>query len=91
VTDISRTATFDPAGAPAAIADDLACPRCGHRDSENAYGSIADNKLHLFCDCCAAFITVSLSDEQGGALRRRAGRRGLGVTQDGRREEVAFL
>jgi len=71
VPDISHTAKFSPADTLPRILEDLACPACGHQDRRDAPRSITGNKMRIFCDCCGAFITITLSDEQARALRRR--------------------
>jgi len=71
VVDISHTATFGAADMLPRILEDLACPACGYRDPDDAYNWITDNKLRIFCDCCGAFVTIWLSDEQANAIHRR--------------------
>ena len=71
--ELSRTATFAPSDATPRILQDLACPGCGHEDPALVQRSIVDNKVHIFCDACGAFITVTMSDEQSDTIRRRSG------------------
>jgi len=70
MSHVSRTATFNPGDAPGRILEDLACPACGHDDPGHAQRPIGDNKMRIFCDCCGAFITIALSDEQAQAIHR---------------------
>jgi transcription elongation factor Elf1 len=65
-----RTATFDPDDSPARIRDELACPVCGHQDPGEAHLRISDNTLRIFCSACGAFVTITLSERQAGAIRR---------------------
>jgi transcription elongation factor Elf1 len=69
LTELTRNATFNPSDPPQEILRDLACPVCGHEDLSAARNSITANKLRTFCDSCGAFITVTLTEEQIGALR----------------------
>jgi transcription elongation factor Elf1 len=64
-----RVATFSAADPPSRIREDLACPACGHQDLDVPDDQIAENALRFFCDCCGAFITIELSDEQAAAIR----------------------
>jgi hypothetical protein len=64
------TARFSPTDAPARIRADLACPACGYQDPEVLHSQIVDREIHVFCDCCGAFVTIVLTDEQARALQR---------------------
>ena len=46
------------------------CPACGHEELGDAHLRITDNSLRIFCNGCGAFITITLNDEQAGAIRR---------------------
>jgi transcription elongation factor Elf1 len=48
---------------------DLACPACGHVESRELPERIAMNRMRIFCDCCGAFVTILLNDEQVEAIR----------------------
>ena len=72
MSHISHTATFSPADPPTRILEDLACPGCGHQDPTDAHRPISENRMRIFCDCCGAFITIVLSDEQARAINRLA-------------------
>jgi len=65
-----HTATFGPDDSPDRIRNELACPVCGHRDPGQAHLRISDNTLRIFCSACGAFVTITMSDEQAGAIRR---------------------
>ena len=67
---IWHTATFEPDASPALIREQLACPACGHQDPGDAHLRITDNTVRIFCSACGSFITIALSDEQAGAIRR---------------------
>jgi transcription elongation factor Elf1 len=51
---------------------DLACPACGHIESHELPDRIAMNRMRIFCDCCGAFVTILLNDEQVEAIRRNS-------------------
>jgi transcription elongation factor Elf1 len=51
---------------------DLACPACGHVESRELPDRIAMNRMRIFCDCCGAFVTILLNDEQVEAIRGRS-------------------
>jgi len=70
--ELSHTAEFSPTDDSAAILTDLACPACGHQGPGPASGGIMDDKLRMFCDCCGAFVTITLNEEQARAIRRRS-------------------
>jgi hypothetical protein len=70
VRPISHNATFSPDDPLPTILADLACPECGNPDPGDAHGRITDNRVRFFCDCCGAFITVVLTDEQARAMHR---------------------
>lgn len=70
MTFISHTATFKATGSPEQMLMDLNCPQCGHHDPTDAPSRIIDGKLRIFCDCCAAFVTIALTPEQEDHLRR---------------------
>jgi transcription elongation factor Elf1 len=69
--EISRSATFSPSDGTPRILQDLGCPGCGHEDPTLVKRSIIDNKVHIFCDSCGAFVTILLDDEQSDTIRRR--------------------
>jgi hypothetical protein len=69
VSEVIRIATFRPGDTPTRMLEDLACPACGHRDAEDAFPPIAGDRVRIFCDCCGAFTTIILSDEQAAAMR----------------------
>lgn len=62
--ELTHTATFRPGDSVNRILADFACPACGHRDSGDALPLIARDRVRIFCDCCAAFVTVFLNAEQ---------------------------
>lgn len=68
--ELTHIAQFSPVDEPSQILLDLACPACGHQDPGDLRQRVSDNKLRIFCDCCGAFTTVLLSDEQAVAVRR---------------------
>jgi hypothetical protein len=68
--DISHTANFRPTDTLPTILEDLACPACGYQDPGEAHHRITHNMIHIFCDCCGAFTTILLSDEQARAIQR---------------------
>jgi hypothetical protein len=70
VPELCHIAKFRPLDPPRAVLEDLVCPACGHEDSADAHRRISDNKMRLFCDCCGAFITIVLTDEQVLAIHR---------------------
>jgi len=82
---LTRTPSFTAGDDRSHIAAELACPSCGHVDAVPDYRPTRDNRLHVFCEGCGAFITFSLSPEQAralGALRReapRSSRAGMGI------------
>jgi uncharacterized Zn finger protein len=65
----THTAQFSPTDAPARILADLACPACGYQDPDVMRHEITDRKLRVFCDCCGAFVTIQLTDEQTSAIQ----------------------
>jgi transcription elongation factor Elf1 len=67
---VSHTATFDPEDSPDRIRDEFACPVCGHHDPGEAHLRISDNTVRIFCSACGAFVTITMSQEQAGAVRR---------------------
>jgi uncharacterized Zn finger protein len=67
-----HTATFSPVDPLPRIIEDLACPACGHHDSD-VRNWISDNTIRVFCDCCGAFVTIVLSDEQARAIHISSG------------------
>ncbi len=67
---VSHTATFSPTDPLARMLQDLDCPICGHHDPGDAHRWITDNKVRIFCDCCGAFITISMTDEQARAIHQ---------------------
>jgi hypothetical protein len=69
MSTLARTATFTAGDDRSHIAQELACPSCGYVDAAPAYRPTRDNRLHVFCDGCGAFITFTLSAEQAEALR----------------------
>ena len=71
MTNVSRAATFAPGDTLPVILADLACPACGRLDPEALHGHITRNRIRMFCDCCGAFVTTTLSDDQATALNRR--------------------
>jgi hypothetical protein len=72
--DLVHTASFSPADDPVRILADLACPACGHHEPGPAYDRVVENKIRVFCDCCGAFVTITVSDEQAHAIRRWSAR-----------------
>ncbi|HLJ03128.1 MAG TPA: hypothetical protein VKT31_06790 [Solirubrobacteraceae bacterium] len=70
MTRVSRTATFGPHDDLARILADLTCPLCGYPHPEGAHPRITDNRIRFFCENCAAFVTVALSEEQALAFSR---------------------
>jgi hypothetical protein len=52
---------------------DLACPACGNVESRELPDRIAMNQMRIFCDCCGAFVTIMLTDEQVEAIRVSSG------------------
>ena len=75
MSEIRHTATFGADADPERIRAALACPVCGHQEPGVAHLRITDNSLRIFCNGCAAFIVVSLSDEQARAIERCSGTR----------------
>ena len=71
--DTTHTAHFSPTDAPARILADLACPACGYQDPEAIRHEIEDRKLRVFCDCCGAFVTILLTDEQTLTIQGMSG------------------
>lgn len=69
--EFSRAATFSASDSTPRIVQDLGCPACGHEDPTLVQQAIIDNKVHIFCDSCGAFVTILLSDEQSGTIRHR--------------------
>jgi len=69
--ELSHTATFSASDGTPGILHDLGCPACGHEDPMLMKRSIVDNKVHMFCDSCGAFVTILLNDEQSDTIRRR--------------------
>ncbi|MGA2927027.1 MAG: hypothetical protein ABSG43_13705 [Solirubrobacteraceae bacterium] len=67
---VSHTATFSPTDPLARMLEDLDCPVCGHHDPGDAHRWITDNKVRIFCDCCGAFITISMTDDQARAIHK---------------------
>jgi len=43
---------------------------CGHQDPGEAHLRLSDNTLRIFCSSCGAFVTITMSEEQAGAIRR---------------------
>jgi hypothetical protein len=72
VRDITHNARFGPDDPVAQILDDLICPACGNRHPGDAFPSITSDTVRMFCDCCGAFVTISLTEAQAAALRRGA-------------------
>lgn len=72
MSEITYIAKFSPSDAPAQILADLCCPACGHRDPGDPHVRVSSNRVRIFCDCCGAFATVVLSDEQANAVHRCA-------------------
>jgi transcription elongation factor Elf1 len=68
MTRVSRTATFGPGDDLARILADLTCPRCGYAHPERAHLRITENRIRFFCENCAAFVTIDLTDEQARAF-----------------------
>lgn len=65
----THTATFRATDEHSRMLADLACPACGHVESRELPERIAMNQMRLFCDCCGAFVTILLNDEQIEAIR----------------------
>jgi hypothetical protein len=70
VSEVIRIATFRPEDSIARMLEDLACPACGHREQAAAFPAISGDRIRIFCDCCGAFATIVLSEEQAAAMRR---------------------
>jgi hypothetical protein len=71
VSEVIHIATFHPGDSVARMLEDMACPACGHRETADAFPSISGDRVRIFCDCCGAFTTIIVSDEQAAALRRQ--------------------
>jgi hypothetical protein len=65
----THTATFRATDGRLRMLADLACPACGHVESRELPDLIAMNRMRIFCDCCGAFVTILLNDEQVKAIR----------------------
>jgi hypothetical protein len=65
----THTATFRATDGPSRMLADLACPACGHVEARELPDRIAMNRMRIFCDCCGAFVTILLTDEQVQAIR----------------------
>jgi hypothetical protein len=74
--EITHTARLRTGDSVAQVLEDLACPACGHRDPGEAFPSITDGTVRRFCDCCGAFVTIRLSEEQAGIVLRHGARSG---------------
>ena len=74
--EITHTATFRPDDSVYRILEDFECPACGHRDSGDAFPSIARDRVRIFCDCCGAFVTIFLTEEQVDIVLRHGARAG---------------
>lgn len=68
MSEITHTASFQPASAVAEILEDLACPRCGYLDPADARRLALGNRVRFFCDGCGAFVTLVLNDAQVAAM-----------------------
>jgi hypothetical protein len=69
--EIASTAHFSPADPLPRMLEDLACPSCGHQDPGCVRSQMRDYKLRIFCECCGAFVSISLTSEQADALTSR--------------------
>jgi transcription elongation factor Elf1 len=69
---VFHIATFSPGDSPARIREELACPACGHQDPGEAHPQMSDNTLRIFCSGCGAFVTITMTEEQAEAIRRRS-------------------
>lgn len=75
MTRVSGSATFGPSDDLTRILADLTCPLCGYAHPERAHLRITDNRTRFFCENCAAFVTIALTDEQARAFSRAVANR----------------
>ncbi|MBV9337706.1 MAG: hypothetical protein JO262_18970 [Solirubrobacterales bacterium] len=74
--EITHTATFRPGDPMNRILEDFECPACRHRDPGDVFPSITLDRLRIFCDCCASFVTILLDQEQVDIVLRHGTRSG---------------
>jgi hypothetical protein len=67
---LSHTATFGDDDSRNAIVADLSCPSCGHDELDHGSRPVDDGTMHVFCDHCTAWITVTLTPQQAATFRR---------------------
>jgi hypothetical protein len=66
----SHTATFGDDDSRNAIVADLSCPACGHDDLDHGSRPVDGGRMHIFCENCMAWITVTLTPRQEATFRR---------------------
>jgi cytochrome c-type biogenesis protein CcmH/NrfF len=74
VSQVMHIAKFSPDDPDARILEELACPACGRQDLGDAHTRITQNQMRLFCEDCASFVTIVMSDEQVQAVHRLCAR-----------------